>query len=136
MKILVDEEVFQEGVTLPLEHASELESEEGSWEESEYNYRLQTCDTKIYAVIDNVVVGHLGIQEETVRAVYVDSKHRGEGIATKLYLHAFQLLEHLYSDDAREEGATRIWERFLEKDPEHVRYLPKRKQYEYSKKGF
>jgi hypothetical protein len=66
MEIYFDHDLPSD-VEIPLSHASESEAEH--WKESDYNYRLNSCDTKIYAVINKKVVGHLGIVEDesTVR---------------------------------------------------------------------
>lgn len=136
LEILCDEEVFRKDIKLSMDHSSESEVDEGSWESSEYNYRLNTCDTKIYAVEDGVVIGHLGLQDNTVRALFVDEEHRGQGISKQLYLYAFKLLEHVFSDDAREESATHIWESLKEEMPDKIRYNRKKDQFEFDSEGF
>lgn len=114
-----------------LAHKSEMDVDEGEWEESEYNYRLNLCDTVFFAVKDGEVVGHLGLMEETIKCVYVDSAHHGEGIAYALYAEAFRIFPVVNSDDAREPAADHIWEQLMEKHPENITYNKVKDQYTY-----
>jgi GNAT superfamily N-acetyltransferase len=123
-----------ESIEIPLAHCSEIDTEE--WEEHEYNYRLQICDTKIFAVVNNKVVAHLGIMDATIKAVYVNPEFQGQQITYSLYEAAFQVYPVVYSDDAREPAADRIWKRLMGMYPEKVRYLEKQDQFEYRTEGF
>jgi hypothetical protein len=118
-----------------LAHTSEFEFGD-EWEEKDYNYRLNICDTVIYAVIDNKIIGHLGLRDNTIKALAVDSEHNSKGVSYELYEMAFQVYKNVYSDDAREPAATHMWERLMNKHPERIRYLSKLDQYEYNEDGF
>jgi hypothetical protein len=122
-------------IKIPLAHSNECNfvptESEPEWEELEYNYRLQMCDTVFYAVENDKVVAHLGIYDGTVKGVYVSPDCNGKGITYLLYKEAFNIFPVLNSDDAREPAATHIWERLMEMYPGNITYNKKTDQYTY-----
>ena len=127
MKFFTLEEAISKGVKIPLKHSGESQWGD-NWKEEDYNYRLNMCDEIFYAIEGDHILGHLGVQEDTVRAVFVEDKYRGQGVAQGLYEKAFEVLGFLYSDDAREAADTYIWEKFKKKY-KNIRYLADRDQY-------
>lgn len=113
-------------------HSSELDVAEGNWSEDQFNYRLNHCDSKFYLVDNNQVVAHLGIYEDTVKSVFVDEDYRGQEVALLLYEYVFKIYPLLYSDDARENGGTRIWEKLKDRYPSKIKYLKNKDQYVYT----
>jgi GNAT superfamily N-acetyltransferase len=139
VKIVVDE--IPDGVEVPMAHrADDSEDpetggkrEDSDWEEDEYNYRLNNSNTIFYAIKDNVVIGHLGLDsDDSVQGVYVDPEHRGEGIAIQLYLKAVDTLGSIESDtSSQEQSGKDIWKKLKQMKPDNV-FLGK-KTYKFSK---
>lgn len=131
MIVLSENEVFNHKIKIPLSHSCEYNFE-GQWEEMEYNYRLNLCDTKYFAVKNGQVIGHIGLQDDTVRAVYVDEGERGQGVAFSLYLAVIEDLGYLKSDDAREVSADNIWKKLKKRFPDRVSYQKATDQFIFS----
>jgi len=121
-------DTLEENIEHPLAHQSAA----SCGEEVEFNYRLDLCDTVLYFIENNVVIGHLGISEDTVRCLFVDEEARGKGISYKLYKRAFEEFGELYSDDAREASDQHIWEKLSKEYPNNIQYLSKRDQFFFS----
>lgn len=91
--------------------------------EKEFNYRLNNIDDISYAVKNNSVIGHLGVDENNaVKAVYVDPKFRKKGVAEQLYTDYVYKNGVLKSDDinAMEPEAKNLWEKLQKKYPEEI----------------
>lgn len=131
----MSEELFIDSVpnhiSIGMNHLGEYDTDD--WKESNFNYRLNICDTKLFLVLNNIVVGHLGINEETVRCIFVEEEHRGKGYGFRLYEYAFEHFNLLYSDDAREEQDTKIWQKLKEKYPNNISYDRIRNQFIWNK---
>lgn len=136
IEVVSEFEIFKKVKTLPLEHSSELDQEEGSWEEKGYNYRLNVCDTKYYLLKDNIVIGHLGLLDNVVKAVYINPQYQGQGYSLLLYKQVFKDFKQVFSDDVREPGGEAIWKKLKETYPDKVKYHKKRDQYEFNLEGF
>lgn len=90
---------------------------------SAVNYRLNNVDDIRYAVKDNEVVGHVGVDAEgSVKTVYVDPKHRRKGVAEQLYKDYAKENGSLISDDfnAMEPEAKKLWEKLKKENPDKV----------------
>jgi uncharacterized protein len=106
-------------VEIPAQHVPSAESGDETGE----NHRLNTVAEIQYAVKDNKVVGHLGIDEDgSVKAVYVDESYRGKGIAEELYTNYVKTSGYLKSDDpdAMEPAAKKLWEKLRSKHPDEI----------------
>jgi hypothetical protein len=119
-----------------LAHSSEYEWAGDDWTECNYNYRLNICDTVIYAVENNKTVGHLGLLDNVIKAVALDEEFQGQELSIHMYELAFEIFFNVYSDDAREPVADKIWEKLQSRYPDRIRYHKKKDQFEYNKDGF
>ncbi len=115
----IDAEDLPKDVNLPPQHTRAVDL----GEEVDFNYRLDPLEDIRYAVKDNEVVGHLGLDDsKKVKASFVDPDHRREGIAEKMYEDAALERGGISSDDfdAMEPEAKSLWEKLSEKYPESV----------------
>ncbi len=112
-------------IHIPLEHSSEdlwNSHHKDSWKDSEFNYRLNNCDEIFFLVHNNIVIGHLGLNDDSVKALYIDPKYRGQKLTYQLYEYVFLNLRFLKSDDAREPSATKIWKNLKKKYSKLISY--------------
>lgn len=119
-----DAEIFSneipKGVKIGKQHISEIES----GLESAFNYRLNNVDDVFYAVKNNKVVGHIGLDDTgSVKTVYVDPKYRKQGIAEDLYSKVANDRGFINSDElyAMEPSAINLWEKLSKKYPKLVK---------------
>jgi GNAT superfamily N-acetyltransferase len=115
-------------IEVSMEHRSEyLSYPDGEeWEDEGYNYRLGGLEDIYYAVVDNKVVGHIGLDSEAiVRAVYVSPSYRRQGISKKMHLEVFKLYPRVVSDDlsAMEKEEINLWENLLKEKPDQIKKL-------------
>lgn len=126
MGLEIHSDFLPDSVEIDMEHMSESEAEdrEIEWEESEYNYRLNHCESTLYAVIDNNVVGHLGLKDGRVETVFVDSSNRGNGVGIELYEAAFKEMKGLKSSHitAMESAAKAIWRSLAKRHPNEINF--------------
>jgi GNAT superfamily N-acetyltransferase len=118
---------------LPLEHCPEWYGVEGEWKEEGYNYRLNTVDTVLLLKEGNEIVGHLGIQEDTVRSLSISESYQGQGLSYKLYEFAFNFFDILKSDDAREPVATHLWQKLKKQYGSQISYDKESNQFIFQK---
>ncbi len=91
--------------------------------EVEFNYRLNNAEQIYYAVRNNKVVGHLGLDSDnTVISVHIDADYQRQGLATELYIQAVKENGDINSDDpsAMEPEAKSLWNRLAKEYPEFV----------------
>ena len=91
--------------------------------EVDVNYRLDGIEDIFYAVKDNKVVGHIGLDEDgAVKTVFVDPKYRRQGVAENLYEDVASKRGGLVSDDlnAMEPEAKKLWLKLKKKYPKQV----------------
>lgn len=122
-------------VFIPLEHSSEdmwNSNHKDSWKDTEFNYRLNNCDEIYFLVHNNVVIGHLGLNDDSVKALYIDPKYRGQKLTYQLYEYVFLNLRFLKSDDAREPAATKIWKNLKKKYSKLISYDQESDIYTYN----
>lgn len=133
VEILSDSDIKQRKIVIPIEHCPEhmWNSNLSEWKEEEYNYRLNTCDTIYFAVVNNKIVGHLGLNENSIKALYIDPNFRSFRLSYQLYEHLFLDFQYVESDDAREPVANKIWERLSKKYSSLIQYDQKRDVYIY-----
>lgn len=126
-------------IFIPIQHCSEQmwnENKQGKWAETENNYRLNTCDEVYFAVIGNVAIGHLGINEDSIRAVYIDPEYRGLKLSYQLYEHVFLVLGEIKSDTAREKVADKIWKKLHKKYSALIKYDTEEDIYIFNRNNF
>lgn len=116
------------GIDIPMAHRSEYLDYGDSlkWEDTEYNYRLSNLEDIYYAVLNNKVVGHIGIDDDySIRAVYVDPEYRNRGISEKMHLEIFKLYPRVMSDDsdAMEVAEKKLWEKLMKRFPDNIQKL-------------
>lgn len=131
MKVVFLEDINEELV--PMEHFPEWFKEEGSWQEDQYNYRLNMCDTVLLLMEDEKVIGHMGIYQDTIKGVAISQDYQGQGLSYKLYEFAFSFFDKLYSDDAREPAATKIWQKLQKQYSGQITYDKRRDQFIFEK---
>lgn len=114
-------------ISIDLAHLPEHACPEGEWDEVDHNYRLNLCDEIIYATENLGVIGHLGIQDSHIKAVFVNEDSRNQGVAIAMYIFALTINPLLYSDDgdAREASATNIWKILQKRYPKQITYNSK-----------
>ena len=124
ISIMSDLGAQEENVKIDIQHISEnnWNFEDGPWVEKEYNYRLNICSDIYYAVVNNQVVGHVGLYDDQVKALFVDEQFRAHGISYQLYEYLFTVLGEVTSDDAREPSDTHIWKTLKKKYPKQIKY--------------
>lgn len=119
LTVLSREEALEQGVRIPEAHVPSADLEK----EVEFNYRLNNLPEVRYAVKDGKVVGHLGLDDKaSVKAVYVDPDHRGQGVAKQLYKDTANKLGTFSSDElsAMEPEAKAVWESLKKEHPKNV----------------
>ncbi len=91
--------------------------------EAAFNHRLNGLDDVNYAVKNNQVIGHLGLDDNgSIKAAYVNPEFRRQGVAEQLYLDAAKKNGILKSDDldAMEPEAVSLWEKLKKQYPDAV----------------
>lgn len=122
---------------IPLQHCPEWAyPEEDNWQEKDYNYRLNMCDEIFLLSVDSQIVGHIGLQDRTIRSIHINESHQGKGLSRKLYQHLFDTFEEFSSDDAREPVIDYLWKYFMKEKPNQIRYDEDEKKYLFSQTGF
>lgn len=122
-----DESKFKKNnIKVPMEHRSEYRNYDNQeWKEKDYNYRL-IMDDIFYSIIDDKVVGHLGLDDEgVIRAVYVSPEFRRRGISEKMHLEVFNIYSQVFSDDfdAMEKEEKELWEKMMKNMPNKIEKL-------------
>lgn len=132
MKIMWIEDYSGE---IPMSHCPEHLCEEGTWEDKDYNYRLNTCDEILVLVHNDTIIGHMGLRDSVIRAVAIDEQYQGQGLSYKFYEYVFNFYEWVHSDDAREPVATYIWKKLQKQYPNQITYDKQKDQFKWSKSG-
>lgn len=120
---------------IPMSHCPEHLAPEDEWEESDFNYRLNTCDDILVLVHNDTIIGHMGFSNSTIRALFIDESYQGQGLSYKFYEYAFNFYEWVNSDDAREPVATYIWKKLQKQYPNQITYDKRKDQFRWSKSG-
>lgn len=120
---------------IPMNHCPEHMAEEGTWEERDYNYRLNMCDEILVLVHNGEIIGHMGLYNSVIKGVAINEEYQGQGLSYKLYEFALNFYEWVYSDDAREPVATHIWQNLKKQYPTQITYDKQKDQFRYSKSG-
>lgn len=126
-------------IYIPLEHSSQdmwNSRNKDLWIDKEFNYRLNNCDEIFYLVHNNIAIGHLGLNDDTVKALYIDPKFRGQKLSYQIYEYVFLTLGFIKSDDARESSATKIWKKLQKKYSKLISYDPKTDVFTYNSLKF
>lgn len=91
------------------------------WEDKEYNYRINPGhDVQYIADKNNNALGHIALDEDNVtRSVYVDPKHRGQGLGYKAH-EALASKIPIQMDDANEPEIYKIWDKLKANYPNKI----------------